>query len=657
MRVRLLVFLATLMSIQLSAQVYVDKDSLWAAIARSKPDTGRARLYIQLGQQYENNNPDSALLLYEAALKLSQELNYTRGIISYYTNATYVYNLKGQYDTSLALNLRSVEIARAFGDPERMAACLGNVGASYVSLNRHEEAVDAFLKIIPLYEQLKDQSGLRIIYDNLCITYFNLRQFSKSIDYGEKGVQISRQTNNLFGITTGLINLSMPYDKNGQLSKSIELLLEAQQLARQTDNQYALLVSGSNLGDAYIKQGDFQKAEVLYESGLKLATALDDKVSIAIAYRGLSICQASKGKLNEAESNANRALQIALAYGYVSEAGKAYTTLAEISLLKKDMRSYVRYSLKSDSIQTQLLNESITRNIQSIEAKYKTEKKEQQIKDLQLQAEIDNLSLRQNRLLIFILTGAFLALLTITFLTRRTLQQKKILLEKENGVNLAKISQLETEKKLLASEAVIKGQEQERGRIAKDLHDGLGGMLSGIKFSLTNMKSNVILNADHALVFERSLDMLDHSITELRRVAHNMMPEVLVNFGLTEALKSYCESIRQSGLFKIDFQSMGTVKHLPSNTEIILYRVIQELLNNIAKHAKATQVLVQVAWHDQEISITIEDDGIGFDASLLEKPGGSGWANIRARMEYLKGKLDVQSSPGKGTSVHISSSL
>jgi two-component system, NarL family, sensor kinase len=250
-----------------------------------------------------------------------------------------------------------------------------------------------------------------------------------------------------------------------------------------------------------------------------------------------------------------------------------------------------------------------------------------------------------------------LAVLAIVLLARRAYQQKKRILEKENALNQSRIAELEKEKQLMASEAVIKGQDEERGRLAKDLHDGLGGLLSGVKFSLANMKSHVILDADSALVFERSLDMLDHSISELRRVAHNMMPEVLVKFGLSEALKSYCDRMRESQIFKIDFQSIDMDERLSSNTEIFVYRIVQELLNNTAKHAKATHVLVQLARQNSEISITVEDNGIGigigFERPGVDNAGGIGWANIRSRVEYLKGKLDVQSSRGQGTSVHI----
>lgn len=640
------------MAMTLSAQDYYDRDSLWRVFEKSQLDTNRVHLYIQLGQQYETNNPDSALLLYEQALKLSQQLNYTRGIISYYTNATYVYNIQGNYDTALILNLKSVEIARAFGDPERLAACLGNVGATYISMRQHEKALEYQLQIIPLYEKLNNQIKLSTLYSNLSYTYSNIKQYKKAIEYGEMSLRIGRAIKNDYSITTTLVNLSTVYILVGEVQRAVNALDEARAIAKRTNNQYALLITSLNLGDASIKLGNFSKLETYYDEALVLAKKLGDQESVVIALRGKALDNFYKKKIGEAELFVNQSLQLAMADNMIDQIGKAYTVLADIAVLKGDFKTNNYYAIKSDSIRNLLLNESIAENIQELEAKYESEKKEQQIKDLTQAAEIKDLSIKQNRLFNFILVGSLIAVLAIALLTRRTLQQKKRILEKENALNQSRITELEKEKQLMASEAVIKGQDEERGRLAKDLHDGLGGLLSGVKFSLANMKSTVILDADSALVFERSLDMLDHSISELRRVAHNMMPEVLVKFGLSEALKSYCDRMRESQIFKIDFQSIGMDERLSSNTEIFVYRIVQELLNNTAKHAKATQVLVQLARQNSEVSITVEDNGIGF-----EKPGvdtaGIGWANIRSRVDYLKGKLDVQSSRGQGTSVHI----
>jgi signal transduction histidine kinase len=293
---------------------------------------------------------------------------------------------------------------------------------------------------------------------------------------------------------------------------------------------------------------------------------------------------------------------------------------------------------KSDSIQTAYLNEKVLKNTADLEKKYETEKKDNQIK-------LQNAEL--HRIINYVLIGGASALLLISLLSYRTYTQKQKLQQQ-------RIAELEAEKQLAATESVLKGEEQERTRLAKDLHDGLGGMLSGIKYSLNTMKGNLILTPENAQAFERSMDMLDSSIKEMRRVAHNMMPEALVKFGLDTALRDFCNDINQSGALQVSYQSIGLESvQFEQTTAITIYRIVQELVNNTMKHAAASTAIVQVSKTEDEISITVEDDGKGFDPVILQGAKGIGWSNIQGRIEYLKGKLDIRSAPGKGTSVHI----
>jgi two-component system NarL family sensor kinase len=167
------------------------------------------------------------------------------------------------------------------------------------------------------------------------------------------------------------------------------------------------------------------------------------------------------------------------------------------------------------------------------------------------------------------------------------------------------------------------------------------------------MKDNFIVTPDNMAVFERSLDMLDTSIKELRRVAHNMMPEMLTKFGLNEALKEYCHTINTTKLLTVKYQSLGMDSRVEKSTEIIVYRIVQELLNNIIKHAAAGEAIVQLIRENDRLNIVVEDNGKGFDTALLERSKGAGWLNILSRVDYLKGHLDIHSEPGKGTLVTI----
>lgn len=168
------------------------------------------------------------------------------------------------------------------------------------------------------------------------------------------------------------------------------------------------------------------------------------------------------------------------------------------------------------------------------------------------------------------------------------------------------------------------------------------------------MKENLILTPDTAQAFEHSLDMLETCIKEMRRVANNMMPEALVKFGLNTALKDFCNDINQSGAIKLNYQSIGMDNsNIDQTTSIAIYRIVQELINNSIKHAAAKKAKVQVTQLDDLLSLTVEDDGIGFDPVILQRVRGIGWSNIQSRVDFLKGTLDVQSGAGKGTSVHI----
>jgi signal transduction histidine kinase len=260
-------------------------------------------------------------------------------------------------------------------------------------------------------------------------------------------------------------------------------------------------------------------------------------------------------------------------------------------------------------------------------------------------------TIRQKNLLNYLLAASIVSIILIFFLSYRTYHQKQKLQQQ-------KISELETEKKLAATEAVLKGEEKERTRLARDLHDGLGGMLSGIKYSFQNMKGNLVMNPENHQSFERGLDMLDTSIKEMRRVAHNLMPEALVKFGLDTALKDFCNDINQTGAIKINYQSIGLANvSINQTAAITIYRIVQELINNTIKHAGASSAIVQVTKNEGQLSVTVEDDGKGFDTGILNKLGGIGWSNIQNRVEFLKGSIDVRSGKDKGVSVHIEVAL
>lgn len=648
MRLTLLLLLAPLALCR--AQDVYDVDSLWRVYKNSPADTNKVKLLISIGQQYENNNPDSALRIYEEALRLSTSLNYKRGIISYYTNATYVYNIQGRQDTSLLLNLRSVDIARELGDPERLAACLANVGVALSGLGRAQEAVPYYLEALTFLEKTGDKQRLALMYGNLNKVYLDIQQFDKAVEVGNEGLKLSREINNDYIIIHNLINLAVTHNSLRDTDKALTLLKEARERCINANHDYGLVTVLLNTSDSYIKQGNYPALRAPLEEALPIARRLGDIDSEIIILRGLGIHNLNMSNPDVAESFAQKSLALAIKKNNQIDIQKAFHLLAEIAILQKDFVKRHRYAEKGDSLENVIRMDEARKQIRELEAKYKSEEQMRQIDQLTLETKLAALDLQRSRLITYILIGSLLSVLTIAFLGRRGYQQRKKIFEKESELNQRKIEQLNQEKQLLAAQAMLRGQEEERTRLARDLHDGIGGLLSGVKFSFSNFQRNMILDNEHVLLFERSLNMLDHSITELRRVAHNMMPDVLVQFGLAEALKSYCNNINQSGIMHVDFQSLHMDDRLSGETEIVVYRIAQELITNALRHSGANHLVVQLARHENEISLTVEDNGKGMDVNANRD--GSGLKNIRSRVDYLKGKLHIESSD-KGTSVFI----
>jgi two-component system, NarL family, sensor kinase len=301
--------------------------------------------------------------------------------------------------------------------------------------------------------------------------------------------------------------------------------------------------------------------------------------------------------------------------------------------------------------QATVLNDSVLaqsniKQAATLAAIYENSKKEKEISQLEADKQVQTATLQQKSLLNIIFIIAILALLIISSVLYINFKNKQ-------KIEQQKIAELEKEKQLMGIEAMLKGQEEERSRLAKDLHDGLGGMLSGVKISFSNMKENLIMDDTNARAFEKSIQQLDLTIAELRKVAHNLMPEALVKFGLKSAVKDFCESMQLTGTTQIICEQFGSERELGNIADVNVYRIIQELVNNAVLHGNASQVLVQLTKSENKVLIAVEDNGKGFDTNSTEKPRGIGLSNIQSRVNYFNGKMDIDSKPGEGTTFNI----
>ena len=287
------------------------------------------------------------------------------------------------------------------------------------------------------------------------------------------------------------------------------------------------------------------------------------------------------------------------------------------------------------------MNDQIIRTIKDKEMIYENQKKQIQIELLQKDKKIQSIYIVG-----LIIVALFLIILGL--FVRRNQNRKRQLIEKDAEIKAQRIGELENEKKLTATQAILVGEEKERKRLARDLHDGLGGMLSVVKLNFLNIKGNAIIQEADVQVFNNALEMLDDSIRELRRVAHNLMPESLMRYGLKAALTDFCRSID-----KVQLHFFGEEGFLMEQFKVASFRIIQELVNNAIKHAAASEINVQVIIEINRLNIVVHDNGIGFEPSTFDLTKTTGLNSIQMRVESLNGTMDLLSHPGQGTEVEI----
>ncbi|UPT69855.1 MAG: sensor histidine kinase [Flavobacterium sp. JAD_PAG50586_2] len=317
---------------------------------------------------------------------------------------------------------------------------------------------------------------------------------------------------------------------------------------------------------------------------------------------------------------------------YMKELAIVYEKLGDINKSNLYYKSYIKLN---DS-----LNEATyKKDILEQEAKFNKTKNEDKIRELQSQKVQAELLAKNNRLqyaIMAIIAGVLVVAILLILLYLRIKNKFEI---ERNLKNKQKFDLLKNQKEVEVMQAMIDGEELERKRIARELHDGIGSKLSALKIMLTRIE-NHNSNQDEIL---RINELLSTSIQELRQVSYNLVPESLIKLGLENALSDLCHLLH-SETIKIEFQAIGITQDIPVSSQINIYRIIQELINNALKHAECNEILVSCSQNENTFFISVEDNGKGFDIKNSNSKPGLGLKNLKSRVEMLNGIFNLESS-------------
>ncbi len=613
-------------------------------IAYLTDDTAKINRLNKYAEKIQFADPYKAITIIEKTIALANKVNYPLGLsIAYGLRAGLLFYEMKLDSCKLLLNkaysLVSKEKDKA--SKNQTANLINRYAAIYQRQLNYDSAVALYLQAANIFKETGDEQKIINSYYNLSGIYKHLGDTAKTFYYARETNKIAFKTNDTVLLIRGLIVLGEAYNFIKNYDSLLLVSQRGLRLAGRQQMTFAVGIFNNFMGLYYTNKAmQYGSAIVHYNIALQSFSALNIQFDKAVVLQNMGNAYLKKKDYVNSIKFSKQATELSrnLKFDQVQNLSLMDLVQAEENMgnIPESFKYLKQYVEVNDAIQIR----NNQKKVYDLEAKYLAQKKEAILLSQQ------KIIKQKNQLNYLLVSGVLLLLVIGTLLYFNYNNKQKL--------QLQQIVKLETQQQLTATEAVLKGEERERTRMAQDLHDGLGGMLSGIKYSFNTMKGNMIMTPNNAQAFERSMDMLDSSIKEMRRVAHNMMPEALVKFGLDTALKDFCNEIQQSGALHISYQSIGLENLVIDQTaEITIYRIVQELVNNTMKHAAAKNAIVQVTKTNGEIAVTVEDDGRGFDANILHKAKGIGWSNIQNRVEFLKGKLDVDSQSGKGTSVHI----
>ncbi|WP_254562463.1 tetratricopeptide repeat-containing sensor histidine kinase [Dyadobacter diqingensis] len=617
----------------------VDQATVLRQIQQSKGDSNRVLAYIKYGQLWEGENLDSAGKYYIKAGALSDKINYAPGKIRFRTNYTYILNLQGKFAQALKLNEECLDISKGIKDQIYIGKSLANIGTSYSYLGKFTESIKYYQQAADIFDKEGRKEYAPQLYSNIGTAFEHANLFSKSYVYKQKALALARPLGDSLQLADLLTTLGLCLYNLKKYEQSIPYFNEGLTIAKAIKSDIFITQAYSGLCSSYRNLKQMDKAREFGEKGLALARKSSNVFLEMSCLRALMFIAEDQDRTEESAKYTAQALKIAEENEMQDHLVELYEDYAADLARKNNYKGAYDYLMKYKILNDSVQGKDVQNQLQELDAKYQTAQKEKQILSLEKDKEA------RNTMIYGLLAGLVVSIIIAALVYRNIMIRKRIA---ENEVR-----QLQQEKQLVATNSILKGQEEERTRVARDLHDGLGGLLSGIKLTLNSVKGNVILPESSAIAFTRALSQLDGAINEMRRVAHSMMPETLVRFGLVDALSDFCDGISDSGSLKVKIQTFGFSERLESSVEITLYRIVQELLNNVIKYADATEAQVQLARIGNEVSVTVEDNGKGFDVDIIKTNKGAGLQNVQARVDYLNGKLDIQSKPAEGTSILI----
>ncbi|MDX2246565.1 MAG: sensor histidine kinase [Bacteroidia bacterium] len=603
------------------------------------PDSFRVNQWLDSAAAYESVSPAVALDWYIKTADAARQCKFLKGEATAWYYGAYVLQSMGENgraDSFFRNGLRLYEqihslpgVARAYNG---IASCAQHSGDYAAAVRYFLQAAEALQQISPPTEKVN--RNLATIWFNVAVVFKKTENFPEALRYLQAAAHSYEVLKDTSSLADCYNNLGSLYGAMGDTVQEVLYLQKAyEQTIRNSSAQNSILsVVHVNMGVLAIRRKNLEEARYYYEKALGYARQSSRYETVKVLHE-LALLYVRLQRWPEADSAQREMLFYGEKNRSLSVLQDAWGVRTRIETARKNypaaLEAHRQYAAYRDSV----LSSEQRKTVVELEKQYQTAQKDKEI--LAQSAEI-----RRINTWIAVAVGGLLVALLLAILLGNRLRHRRMLHAQE-------IKTLRQQEELHLMQALITGEEKERSRLARDLHDNIGGLLSAAKmhFQILPRPENPADKEN----FQKTFDLLDQAAADIRHTAHNLMPETLMRLGLEAALRQFGEKI--SGGLHIDLQVYGLEKPLSDNQNLLVYRIAQELLHNVLKHAAATEVIVQINRHEQNLSLTVEDNGSGFSPTTAS--GGMGLSSIETRVKTLGGTMEIQSEQGQGTSVYI----
>ena len=437
-----------------------------------------------------------------------------------------------------------------------------------------------------------------------------------------------------------LPNLATQYFKKGDTLKAVGYYNTAEAVAKSVNDKRSLSIIYNNLGNIYL-ENDIGKSEAYLEDALRLKTELN-------LTSGIEITKSNLGYIYLKKENYNKAiafLEASKPFVKGKPLGTLYSNLSKSYKGLNDYPKALEYSEKAKQLNDSLLSTENQNTILDIQTKYETEKKEKAILQLQTDNLEANYKRKQNRNLLFATLAALLVAVFGLYMLLKNAKRKRIIMEQNLTIQEQSFNQLLKSQELEGIDAILDAQEQERTKMAADLHDNLGSKVATLKLYLESYDEKEAFSN----FYTKLKSLMNDTYTEIRNISKNKNFGAQISKGLIPSTKSIAKQITDTKKIDIKVINVDVKNRIENTLEIQIFRIIQELLTNIIKHSNATEAVVQFSEDEQTLNIIVEDNGKGFD--IKKQRSGMGLINIEKRAEKINAELVIDSSEGNGTTV------